>query len=395
MPPQSVRIVNVTNNSFSVSWVTDKPTIGAINWGESQSLGSTQVESNNQTNVHLANISNLNPNTTYYFKILSSGQEFDNSGIPWTLQTAITLTTIPSTKLISGNLVAPSGQPVEGAAIFISSPNMSTITTLSSSNGSWVAPLGSARDKALGSYVNLSVNPLLDIFAQAGPQGVSTAQIYADNSGTVPQITLGQTHDFRNTDTQTTTTTNTQNPEANLTLPEDSDTNTSTASSGFDLANKTTPPSPNDPVTIDSITEGEIITTAEPEFFGSGPPATKITLTVESNPISDVLTINDNGAWKWTPPSILDQGNHTLSISWTDISGVLQTITSNFTVSAAQVGDPAFVATPSASPRVSLPSTDSAIPVSGISAPTFALVVLGLGLIVVSTTTSAVLLKRP
>lgn len=39
---------------------------------------------------------------------------------------------------------------------------------------------------------------LLEINVQAGPEGIASAQIYAEKATATPLITLGQTYDFRN-----------------------------------------------------------------------------------------------------------------------------------------------------------------------------------------------------
>jgi len=89
-------------------------------------------------------------------------------------------------------------------------------------------------------------------------------------------------------------------------------------------------------VTLESLDEDEIITSTEPEFFGEGPPGTTITITIESDPITDQTTISSLGGWNWSPPEGLSEGAHKITITWRDASGILRTLTRTFIVQASE-----------------------------------------------------------
>jgi hypothetical protein len=385
--PKDVRITNISANAFTVSWVTDQPTIGSVLWGESQNPNNTALGSQSEKNVHFVEVSGLAPNTTYFFKIASGGTDYDNSGIPWQTQTGPLLSASESTRVISGNVLGASGQAASEVIVYINASGMSPLSAKTTSSGGWLIPLGNARNLNLTGYMSIEdKNPLLEIFVQAGPQGIANAQIYPSSANPVPNIILGQTHDFRaepenNVDTV---------PEADINLPQGE----ASPSSGFDVGEQTATAAATT-VTLESITPGEIVTTTEPEFFGEGPPGTKITITVKSQtPQTQTVTINTAGDWQWTPPTDLTPGEHTVTLTWKDANNVLRTLTRTFTVQAAE--GPAFestpaatpasspTASPTATPRVSLPATDSAIPESGVLTPTLALFIMGVGLIGVS-----------
>src|SRR3990167_7718788 len=69
--PKDVRIGNVGATSFAVAWVTDKPTIGNLVWGESQNPNQTTAANLTESDIHYVEINSLKPATTYYFKINS------------------------------------------------------------------------------------------------------------------------------------------------------------------------------------------------------------------------------------------------------------------------------------------------------------------------------------
>lgn len=394
--PQDVKVTNATSASFTVSWITDKPTIGYVKYGTSQdSLNQTTLAPQNTQTVHWIQVTSLNPQTQYFFKINSGGSDFDNSGIPWTGNTGPQIQGAqPPSSIISGSVEDQGGLPASGAVVYVNATGVSPLSAVTSANGSWVIPLNTARSTDLASYANISPdNTLLQIFVQGGIAGVSTAQIYPKSANPAPTIKLGQTYDFRNQAASTPG----ETPGANINLPT-----SATQSAGFNLNPIATAGGTITPVTITSITNGETISTTKPQIIGKGTPGTRVTVTLKSTPQSGTATVGSNGTWTWNPPANLDPGAHTLTVSWTDASGILQTLTRSFVVQASE--GPAFEATPSGSAtptptpiptptptpistssgRISLPSTESAVPVSGTLTPTLALSMMGIGLVISS-----------
>ena len=185
--PQGIKITNINDSSFTVSWTTGAKTLGAIVWGGTASLGRLAT-STDQTpkDVHYITINDLLPSTTYYFKINSAGGEFDNSGIPWQIKTIQKKTPVNASQ-ISGVILNPSGQPAQNVIVSLTISG-SHFSDLTSANGSWVISL---------SNIEVAKNILLQIFANGGSLGASSAQVYLA-SVPIPPMTLGKTYDFRN-----------------------------------------------------------------------------------------------------------------------------------------------------------------------------------------------------
>ena len=84
--PRNLRITNIKDTSFAVSWITDTPTISFVEYTTTQGeTNTTQISILSQT--HFVQIQNLNPNSSYSFRINSGGQFFDNNGEKWLTQT--------------------------------------------------------------------------------------------------------------------------------------------------------------------------------------------------------------------------------------------------------------------------------------------------------------------
>lgn len=151
-------------------------------------------------------------------------------------------------------------------------------------------------------------------------------------------------------------------------------------------------------VTLDNIDNGETVNTQDPEFFGKAPAGTTLTITVESDdPVTETVKASSNGTWNWDPPKDLAPGEHKITIKWKDASGIWQTITRTFVVSASE--GPAFVATPSATLKATMtasptatkkptakpsPTIEADIPESGSLTPTLILSIMGIGAVAVA-----------
>src|SRR4030066_991532 len=105
--PKDVRMTNITDSSFSVSWTTDKETGGFVSWGESEgrmdSVEEDELEENGFT--HFVTIRGLSPTTTYYFKINSGANFYGDSGVHWKVTKGPVLNSITKANTISGTLL--------------------------------------------------------------------------------------------------------------------------------------------------------------------------------------------------------------------------------------------------------------------------------------------------
>lgn len=401
--PKDIRITNITDSSFTVSWATDKETGSFILWGETEnSLTKTELnEIDEISDTHSVTVQGLLFDKTYYFEINSDGTKFDNNGIPWQINTGPKLLDQSISNSISGTILTATGTPAGKAIVYATLAGASPLSTTTSQNGSWVIPISSSRNQNLASFIEINeTTTLIEISVRAGSRGVATAQIYPASAKPAPPIILGESMDFKNEPPSTIGGV----PKANINLPDEA-----TPSSGFEVSSDIASPSA-ETVTLENLDEGETITSTEPEFFGEGPPNTTITITIESDPVTDQTTINSLGNWNWSPPEGLSEGSHKITITWRDAGGILRTLTRTFIVQAAE--GPAFESTPSATPTATPTptptptatptaspsstvsatptatptSTTSGIPDSGTLKPTILYSIMGLGLIIFSLT---------
>ncbi len=346
--PNNVRFSNITDTEATITWNTDIESKGFAKWGETQkALNQVTLDSTDKSSfVHSTTITGIKPDSTIYFKINSDGKDYDNEGIPWQFKTNPTKTT-KLENLIATGIVLQADGSTPATAIVTLSINGVTLTAITSAEGTFIIPVSNYIETIDGTTA-------IEITVNGGQLGNASAVIYPTHIKTVPVIILGKSYDFRSLPQVDDSTL----PQSSLTIPE-----SVSVSSRFGIT-KSEIPNTVSTSSIDSIDEGEIILTNDPEFFGKAPAKSNIEVQVESELQSAVIATDSKGSWKWSPPNNLEPGEHKVTLKWRDAAGIIRTISKTFIVSAAE--GPAFESTPSAStisvPTIKPTATTASIP---------------------------------
>lgn len=419
--PIKVRITNVADNKFAVSWTTHIPTTGTVEYGP---VGETLSEiayddrdlagSSAEYTTHHVTIAELQPDTPYAFRIISHGHRYDNEGSPYSVVTGPTIPETPQAKSFYGDIQDSDILP--GSIVYLALPGAAPVSTLVTASNNYSFSISTIRTADLTQYLDYdSEATIANVTVESGSVETNVIVTTA-NSEPVPTIILGQNVDYRSTTIPPVAQVEPELPTSSSPTPVPSAGQTPGIFNVEPLASSL-PQSNGDVELINPARDGETIATQRPEFRGIGPDSTVISITVHSiTPYAGNIVVDDDGTWSWTPPADLEPGPHTITIAYIDEGGVEQTLRRTFTVSPALAaeGDPAFVATPSgsqasprpsasASPRVSpsplrstspsasvtshlspspsaravIPSTESGVPVTGILTPTLLTAALG------------------
>ncbi len=367
--PREVKITNISDAGFVVSWVTAKSTSGYIQYGENEKPELVVSDDRDQERgeigdyfTHLVTVKGLKPAIKYSFKI-GSGEGL------YEVTTGVMLGQPPAADVAYGQVVTASGDPVEGALVYLSLPGVVPQAALTKPSGSWVIPISVARSADLTSFAAYDrEGGRVEIVAQAGMLGTATINTTAAATKPVAEIALGKN----------------RNETLDIKGPEP------TPASKFPVVDK------GDELIILTPKSGERVNSQRPEIAGKAPAGIQVTVNVESSKLfTKTLTAGESGEWTYSVPGDLEPGVHTVTVT-SIIDGITKTVKKNFIVEAAGVSNaPARVATPSAilkptptptptptiAPRVAYPSTESGTPQSGNLTPTLLLLILGTGLV--------------
>ena len=351
--PKNVKITNITDSSFTVSYSTDDKVIGSINFGENTNLGQVTRDDRDQqsgglTAVKLHNITvrNLKPKTNYFFTITSGEDAFFNNDQPYQVSTALPIEETPNQQEpITGRVLLPDGSNAKEAIVFITIDNAQTISTLIKSDGSYILPLNSLRTSDLSSYFEFS-NDVIKMMVIGEGNQVSNVILNLTQINPVPSITLGKNYDF-----------------SEGTEPVATD---SAKFEGFPTFSNTTKVSSGIEPKISSPGQDEELSDQQPLFKGVALPNEQVRIIIESKTIEDEVSTDSYGNWKYRPDTPLEPGNHTITIITKDASGILKSISRSFVVyaSGTQIADATGI-----SPTPTTPITPTTTP-SEIPSPT-------------------------
>ncbi len=396
--PEKVRITNVADNKFSVSWTSTASTIGEIEYGVVGEKITTKAKDDRDNGsqggyqTHHVTIEGLQPSTAYAFRILSGEKRtrFDNNGSPYTATTGPVIGSTPASVNFYGNVQLPSKQMAAGAIAYLTLPGSTTVSTLVNESGNYAITLSTIRNSDLRSYTAYDPSATVASVTVEGGSLQSVVAVSLANSAPVPTITLGQNSEFLNpaiTPTVAEVATDTSPTPQPAQAPSIFNVEPLVAQPGVNAVNNTT-------VTLlNPKEEGEVLKTLRPEFRGTGPSGTTLSIALTGQKsISDTVIIATDGTWSWAPVIDLKAGKQTITLSYVGSNGVAQKLARGFTASASTTGlDPAFVSSPSAStttanssisptPRAAMPATDSGVPVTGVIENT--LLTAGLGIVI-------------
>jgi secreted trypsin-like serine protease len=199
-----VRISNVRDSTFSVSWLTESMTMGAIAVASSPGELATSpqiIQSNGSHRAHLITVNGLAPQSTYFFYVRSGDQIEDNGGAYYQVTTGPTLP-LPTSDNIYGQVYEESEGSAADCTVFVEIVNTdllgsvnasSLLSTRTDGSGYWSLNLGNARTQDLGGYFLYSASgDSLAIKVQCAPQRGASLIVDTADDYPVPALTVRQ-----------------------------------------------------------------------------------------------------------------------------------------------------------------------------------------------------------
>lgn len=339
--PQNVKITNLSDNSFTITYQTDSATTGSINYGQKKELGAVQLDSLSPKNVHDITVEKLSPSTKYYLVIASAQKTFLNNGVPFEISTGPNISSPSASQaLIKGKVILPDGNAPNEALVYLSTDNSQLLSTSVGKNGEFNFSLKRFRTDDLSSYVEINENTVLKLFVISNSLK-STILLSGSKNYSIPTITLSNDYDFTKDFVET----------ASRSAELDS------------LGFPTTPVNQsNQKPQILTPKKAQAFTDQRPQFQGTSLPNETVEITIHSDENIQAQVISDsNGNWTYIPPANLSPGDHTITIKTRDSSGILTTVMQSFTVFAAETPTsptpiPTLTPTPVPSPTIAIVS---------------------------------------
>lgn len=365
--PKKIKVTNVTDNGFTLSFLTDSDVVGFVKYGTTASeMKSKASDDRDQLSggagsykTHHITVRGLSENTSYYYVLgTGSGATFDNNGSAFQIKTARRSGAPSAAKTIHGTVTNQSGGPADGAIVYVSLEGAGEMSSLVKNSGAWAVPLSNARTSDGSAYATILEDTQLKITAQGSPENMfASIEVNVNNAQPVQPLALGTgavtVAESQASDEDDRSENTPEEPLAEEVVSPDSsdeaelneeseevveeglnnaDTSTksgetSEPSGGLDnlldsqpSETESLPPS----VVIVDIEAGDNqeVHTTQPTIVGKAAPNTKIKITVNSDTqiISDITT-GDDGSFELDISELgkdLEPGEHTVTTSYID-----------------------------------------------------------------------------
>lgn len=198
--PKNITVTSISSTQASIYWQSDEETATFIQAGPSPLLGLTfRDDRDPQTplphRLHFMTIKNLNPATTYYYKITSGGAAYP-SGIPLSFKTASALASSELSPLI-GTVLDSNSRPVKEALVTLDIPGAQGLAAVTKAGGNFILPLNEIHTADLGQGFAVDPAGVSVKLTVSNPQGSSHITfILPFQEITLPPIILGQDLDL-------------------------------------------------------------------------------------------------------------------------------------------------------------------------------------------------------
>jgi len=199
--PKNVKITNVTQNQFAISWITDEDEIGYIIWGtNTDSLSERGLDDRDniygtptiKDDTHHITIatSTIAATFTYYYQIVSGTQTSELGSIT-----------------TGANIIPPSGEgvygyvykwgplPATGTIVYFYLEGSASTSALRSvliisPDGGWAEFLGNFRTLDLSNFFTYSDNDDLCIYVEGATDGTASLRLKISESKPTPDIII-------------------------------------------------------------------------------------------------------------------------------------------------------------------------------------------------------------
>jgi hypothetical protein len=168
--PDTVQITNLTDVSFTILWYSENKETGYVMYGPTQGNLTDKgrderdtISSQGEYYLHSVELTELQPETTYYIEIYSGDEKYDEI---YEVTTLATQSSPPQFETIAGSTDAQEYESFIVIAEFVDKDEVGSlgisypISTLVDSEGTWILTIGDARDQD-GGYFEKSSNDIV------------------------------------------------------------------------------------------------------------------------------------------------------------------------------------------------------------------------------------------
>ncbi len=193
--PQELLVANITDNSASIIWHTDKPVVGKVQINNRSINDERDTDTSPKERVsHFITINSLLPQTDYQFQIEMNGLIYPDQPIKFkTISTELSERSIQEQTYppIRGTILTQNQAPLEEGIIVLKLPNAIPKASFITINGNYVLPLTKIISNDLSDLVRITEKLPVTLEARKG-QLASLIQLTLPVANQLVPVTLGK-----------------------------------------------------------------------------------------------------------------------------------------------------------------------------------------------------------
>lgn len=290
--PKNVTVTNVTENSFSVAFITLEKTVAAVSLNvdgkEMLLFDDRDSDEKKAYYSHIITVNNLQPNSNYGYKILSNGTSYPETDELFQAKTGGKISKKPEDVSMKGSVLLPDGSEASDTLILITPQDGTIASAVTDTNGSYTIPASLLKNASGTNYLN--PNNTIQIQIQALQKNLSSI---IDASfipkSILPPISLSENYEF---------------------IADIGDVILATPSSLF----KQPDAKISNTLQILAPKNKEALVDSRPQIQGTAPAGSLIRITIDGKN-SAQLRSSPNGNWSFRSSVPLAAGDHTISVT--------------------------------------------------------------------------------
>lgn len=199
---REIHITNVTENSFSVVWESQESESGYVSYGATEDLAEAASDDRDATvgsgsyHMHHVSVSDLIPETTYFF-IINSGEEvYDDEGTSYQVTLPAIQDSPPEFDSVLGEISGTGSSDTAVIGKIVSGEGTSAeISSIADSDGKWTLSIGGVRTSDYSEYFTYTSDDSLTVMAITRGNSETSTYNLADVGEDVITIELDMIED--------------------------------------------------------------------------------------------------------------------------------------------------------------------------------------------------------
>lgn len=193
---QNITITNIEDTSAVISWETQNPSASFVSFSSTTSNWQTALDDRDTSSpkkhqMHYVTLKNLQPLTSYQFKIISGKVSSELLKFETAKPTSQDTGFSPITGVVLDN-----NQPIDEAIVYLSIAGVTLQSALVKNLGNFLIPISSIRREDLSNIFQLTEDGIAKITAISNKGGANTVFKLKSAGTQLPPIKIGQNLDL-------------------------------------------------------------------------------------------------------------------------------------------------------------------------------------------------------